>query len=204
MIVPHTRGVTTSPYRVIAFSGSLRHGSTNTGLLQLAQRIAPPELQIELIDWVDQLPWMNPDLEAAPPEIVQRWWQALREADALLVGMPEYNFGPTALAKNALDWATRPSDDRAIKDTAVAFVGAGGRSGAARAQEHLHVVLGFLGAIVVVEPLVQLALVREKFDAEGHTDDPEIVDAVAAKLAAVVEALQRRDDTDDTTDDTTD
>jgi chromate reductase len=188
--------VTTSPYRVIAFSGSLRAGSTNTGLLHLAQRIAPPELHIDIIDWVDQLPWMNPDLETDPPEIVERWWQALRDADALLVGMPEYNFGPTALAKNALDWATRPAEDRAIKDTAVAFLGAGGRSGAARAQENLHVILGFLGAIVVIEPLVQLPLVREKFDADGHTDDPEIIDAVAAKLAALVEALQRRDSTE--------
>jgi chromate reductase len=189
--------VTTSPYRVIAFSGSLRHGSTNTGLVRLAQRIAPPELQIEIIDWVDQLPWMNPDLETDPPEIVLRWWQTLRDADALIVGMPEYNFNPTALAKNALDWATRPPDDRAIKDTVVAFVGSGGRSGAARAQENLHVILGFIGAIVVIEPLVQLALVQPKFDAEGHTDDPEIIDAVAAKLSAVVEALQRRDNTDD-------
>jgi chromate reductase len=188
--------VTTSAYRVIAFSGSLRQGSTNTGLVRLAQRIAPAELQIEIIDWLDQLPWMNPDLEADPPEVVRRWWQTLREADALLVGMPEYNFGPTALAKNALDWATRPPDDRAIKDTVVAFLGAGGRSGAARAQEHLHVILGFMGAITVIEPLVQLALVREKFDADGHTDDPEIIDAVAAKLAAVVEALQRRDSTE--------
>jgi len=189
--------VTTSPFRVLAFSGSLRHGSTNTGLVHLAQRIAPPELQIEIIDWVDQLPWMNPDLETDPPAIVQRWWQTLREADVLLVGMPEYNFGPTALAKNALDWATRPPDDRAIKDTVVAFLGSGGRSGASRAQENLHVILGFMGGIVVIEPLVQLALVQPKFDSDGHTDDPEIIDAVAAKLSAVVEALQRRDNTDD-------
>ena len=189
--------MTTSPFRVIAFSGSLRHGSTNTGLVRLAQRIAPPELQIEIIDWVDQLPWMNPDLETDPPAIVQRWWQTLREADALIVGMPEYNFGPTALAKNALDWATRPPDDRAIKDTVVAFLGSGGRSGAARAQENLHVILGFMGAIVVIEPLVQLALVQPKFGADSHTDDPEIIDAVAAKLSAVVEALQRRDNTED-------
>ena len=52
-------------------------------------------------------------------------------------------------------------------------------------------------AAVVIEPLVQLALVREKFDADGYTDDPDIVAAVAAKLAAVVEALQRRDNADD-------
>lgn len=177
---------------MIAFSGSLRRGSVNTALVRLAQRIAPEELHIEIIDWVDQLPWMNPDLEADPPEILQRWWTALREADALIVGMPEYNANPTPLAKNALDWATRPPQDRAIKDTVVAFLGSGGRSGGSRAQEHIQVVLGYLGAIVVVDPPVHLSMIGDRIDAEGRTDDPMIIDAVAAKLAAMVETLDQR------------
>jgi len=37
----------TSPtFAAIAFSGSLRNGSSNTALVRLAQRIAPPELTI--------------------------------------------------------------------------------------------------------------------------------------------------------------
>jgi chromate reductase len=185
--------VTSRQFHAIAFSGSLRNGSTNTALIHLAQRIAPPELSIEIIDWVDELPWMNPDLEVDPPASVTRWWQALRDADALLVGMPEYNWNPTALAKNALDWATRPPNDRAINRTVVAFLSAAGRGGGARSQEHISTILGFMGAFVVVEPPVQLALVTDRFDAAGNTDDPVIIDAVAAKLAAVVEALVQRD-----------
>jgi chromate reductase len=180
-------------YRCIAFSGSLRQGSTNTALVRLAQRIAPPELQIEWLDWVDQLPWMNPDLERDPPEILQRWWTALRETDALIVGMPEYNWSPTPLAKNALDWATRPPPDRAIAGTVVAFLGAGGRSGAAKGQENLTLVLGFMGAVMVAQPPVTLSMIGDRIDADGNTDDQEIIDAVAAKLAAVVAALQARD-----------
>lgn len=183
----------TSPtFRAIAFSGSLRKGSLNTALVHLAHRIAPPELTIEIIDWVDQLPWMNPDLETDPPEIVERWWSALRSADALIVGMPEYNGTPTALAKNALDWATRPPADRAIAGTAVAFLSAAGRSGGKNAQDSVSVILGFLGATVVAEPPVRLTAVGDRFDADGNTDDPEIIDAVAAKLRAVVDALVLR------------
>ncbi len=180
-------------FRAIAFSGSLRHGSTNTGLIRLAQRIAPPELSIEIIDWVDELPWMNPDLEAAPPEPVARWWAALREADALIVGMPEYNACPTGLAKNALDWATRPPHDRAIQGTVVAFMSSAGGSGGANGQDNIGRLLGYMGATVVVEPPVRLSGVGGSFDAEGNTDDVAIVDAVAAKLRAVVEALTLRD-----------
>jgi chromate reductase len=183
----------TSPsFRAIAFSGSLRTGSTNTALVRLAQRIAPAELTIEIIDWVDQLPWMNPDLETDPPEIVQRWWAALRGADALIIGMPEYNGTPTALAKNAIDWATRPPNARAIAGTIVAFLSAGGRSGGAHSQNSVTPVLGFMGATVVEDPPVRLSMVGGRIEPDGTTDDPEIIDAVAAKLRAVVDALTLR------------
>lgn len=187
--------MTAPTFRAIAFSGSLRTGSSNTALVRLAQRIAPPELSIEIVDWIDQLPWMNPDLEANPPDILQRWWHALREADALIIGMPEYNGTPTALAKNAIDWATRPPGDRAIAGTAVAFLSAAGRSGGQHSQDSVTPVLGFMGASVVVDPPVRLSMVGERIDADGNTDDPEIIDAVAAKLRAVVDALELRDAT---------
>lgn len=179
-------------FRAVAFSGSLRHGSLNTALVRLAQRIAPPELTIEIIDWVDQLPWMNPDLEADPPPVLQRWWQTLRDADAVIIGMPEYNHSSTPLAKNAIDWATRPPADRAINGKVVAFLSAAGRSGGEGSQTGIGTILGFLGATMVDEPAVRLSHVADRIDADGHTDDPEIVEAVAGKLAAVVEALQVR------------
>ncbi len=183
----------TSPtFRAVAFSGSLRSGSINTALVRLAQRIAPPELTIEIIDWVDQLPWMNPDLETDPPEIVQRWWSAVRDADALIIGMPEYNGTPTALAKNAIDWATRPPADRAIAGTVVAFLSAAGRSGGQHSQNSVTPVLSFMGASIVEEPYVRLSMVGNRIDADGHTEDQEIIDTVAAKLCAVVDALALR------------
>ncbi|MDO8363543.1 MAG: NAD(P)H-dependent oxidoreductase [Actinomycetota bacterium] len=182
-------------FHAIAFSGSLRDESTNTALVLLAQRLAPPELQITVIDWVDQLPWVNPDLEADPPEVLQRWWQQLRSADALLVGMPEHNAHPTALAKNALDWATRPPQDRAIAGKVVAFLSAAGRSGGANAQATFARVLQHYGAVVVDEPRVQLSHIAGRIAADGTTDDEEIVEAVNAKLRAVLAALTAHNET---------
>lgn len=193
MSAAHTQVMTSHPYKVVAFSGSLRTGSLNTALVRLAARIAPPELQFEIVDWVDQLPWMNPDLETDPPAVVQRWWDTLRGADALVVGMPEYNFGPTALAKNALDWATRPPQQRAIDGKVVAFLSAAGRSGGAGSQESISTILGYLGATVVAEPPVRLSHVGDRIDTQGHTDDAAIIEAIAAKLAAIVEVLDRRE-----------
>lgn len=184
---------TETHYRVVAFSGSLRVGSSNTALVHMARRLAPPELQIEIVDWIRELPWMNPDLESDPPPVVQRWWDTVRAADALLVALPEYNWNPSPLAKNALDWATRPVPDRSIIGRTVAFMSSASRSGGAHAQGPISTVLGLLGATVVVEPPVQLALMADHIRPDGTTDRTEIEAAVSAKLAALLDALRRRD-----------
>jgi NAD(P)H-dependent FMN reductase len=176
----------------VAFSGSLRHASTNSGLVRLAARIAPPELSFTILDWVKDLPWVNPDLEGDLPPVVQRWHDTVRSSDALVIGMPEYNFGPTALAKNALDWLTRPPAARPIAGTTIAFLSSGGRSGGGRSQDAVTQILTLLGATIVVDPPVRLALVADRFDEHGDTSDPEIVEMVGAKLAALVESLTQR------------
>jgi chromate reductase len=180
-------------HRVIAFSGSLRAASTNSGLVRLAQRVAPPELQVEIIDWLPELPWMNPDLEAAPPAVVQRWWDTVRAADALVVGLPEYNLGIPPMAKNALDWATRPAHDRAIARTVVAFMSSAGRSGGEHTQTNMSFMLEVLGAVMVNEPQVRLAKQFDLFDEHGDTTDPGITAAVNAKMQAVLDAIRTRD-----------
>jgi chromate reductase len=184
--------VTSSPYRVIAFSGSLRTGSSNTALLHMARRLAPTALDIEIIDWIVDLPWMNPDLESDPPPVVQRWWDTVRTADAVLIALPEYNWSPSPLAKNAIDWATRPVPDRSITGRVVALMTSASRSGGSNAQGPLTTILGLLGATVVEEPPVQLALVADRINADGTTSDPEIERLVTAKLEAVVAALAAR------------
>lgn len=184
--------MTTSTYRVVAFSGSLRSGSSNTALLHMARRLAPTSLDIEIIDWIVDLPWMNPDLESDPPPVVQRWWDTVRSADAILIALPEYNWSPSPLAKNAIDWATRPVHDRSISGRVIALMTSASRSGGSNAQGPLTTILGLLGATVVENPPVQLALMADRINPDGTTSDPEIERLVAAKLDAVVAALAAR------------
>ncbi|MEQ1701518.1 MAG: hypothetical protein ABMA25_15530 [Ilumatobacteraceae bacterium] len=49
-----------------------------------------------------------------------------------------------------------------------------------------------MGATMVDEPPVRLSNVTDRFDADGNTDDPEIIEAVTAKVRAVVDALNLR------------
>src|SRR5690349_400863 len=49
--------------RIVAISGSLRTGSSNTVLLRAARLIAPRGLAVALYDGIDRLPFFNPDLD---------------------------------------------------------------------------------------------------------------------------------------------
>jgi NAD(P)H-dependent FMN reductase len=97
------------------------------------------DLDYELIDLRDHpLPFFD---EAASPawapvqnEAAQRWAGKLATLDGLIVVTPEYNHGPSAVLKNALDYAYKEFIHKPI-----AFVGYGG-TGAARAVEQLRLV----------------------------------------------------------------
>ena len=181
-------------FRAIGISGSLRAASSNTGLLRIAQRVAPAELTIEVDEpqlAIQQLPFYNEDLEADPPASVQHWRELVSGADALIIGMPEHNFSPAAVAKNAIDWLTRPPGQHTLQGKVIAMMTSGGMGGGSRVQPPLALILGYLGNTVVEEPAVNVKLGGTRITVDGTADD-EIVDLVREKIANVVAALHAR------------
>ena len=97
------------------------------------------DLAFELIDLRDHsLPFfdepMSPAWAPVKNEAAQRWADKLAALDGLIVVTPEYNHGPSAVLKNALDYAYKEFTRKPI-----GFVGYGG-VGAARAIEQLRLV----------------------------------------------------------------
>jgi NAD(P)H-dependent FMN reductase len=95
------------------------------------------DLTFELIDLRDHpLPFFNepisPAWAPAKNEAAQRWAGKLSALDGLIVVTPEYNHGPSAVLKNAFDYAYKEFGRKPI-----GFVGYGG-VGAARAVEQLR------------------------------------------------------------------
>jgi NAD(P)H-dependent FMN reductase len=91
---------------------------------------------LDLLDW--PLPFFA---EPTPPvfsgghftnPVAQRWGQRIAEFDGFIICTGEYNHGPPAVLKNALDYAMKE-----WKHKPVSYVGYGG-VGAARAIEHLR------------------------------------------------------------------
>jgi chromate reductase, NAD(P)H dehydrogenase (quinone) len=151
--------------KILAVSGSLRADSHNTQLLREAAKLAPAGVELELWEGIGDLPIYDQDLDDMDvPESVRRLREDWTSADAILFASPEYNGSVPGGLKNAVDWASRPKDEAALKNKTVAVVGASmGQFGALWAQQDLRRILGIAGARVVGEPL-PVSRAHEGFD----------------------------------------
>jgi len=171
--------------KILAVSGSLRLESHNTQLLRAAASAAPEGVEVELWDGVRDLPLYDQDLESGPlPESVVRLREDWSGADAILFATPEYNGSVPGALKNAVDWASRPKGDAALRNKDVAVIGAStGQFGAMWAQADLRKILGVAGARVApVELAVPRAHeVRIGADLEGQLR--ELLETFAAEAS---------------------
>lgn len=95
--------------KILALSGSLRAASSNSAILRVAVRVAPPSIIVEVHPGLAALPFFNPDLDRgfddpALPEPVRALRAAIAASDAVLISSPEYAHGVSGMFKNALDW----------------------------------------------------------------------------------------------------
>ena len=172
--------------RILAISGSLRAGSYNTLLLRAAEQQAPVGVEIDRYDDLAQVPPFHGDRsDPGPvPEAVRDLQQRIASADAVLIATPEYNGSIPGQLKNALDWASTPFPDNALKGKPVAVIGAStGGYGGMWAQADLKKVLGVTGARVVNADMA-VARAQEQFDDGGR-----LADGQRARMAKVLDEL---------------
>jgi chromate reductase len=173
---------------VLGLSGSLRRDSHNRKLLRAAAAELPPGARLAVWEGLAGLPAYDQDLDVAPaPPEVRQLRDALASADAILISTPEYNHSMPGVLKNALDWASRPFPQNALRSKPVAVIGAStGLFGAVWAQAETRKVLTAIGAHVVDHEL-PVGTADEAFDADGRLVDPDL----RAELASVVGDLVR-------------
>src|SRR5436309_698848 len=125
-----------SKIHILGFAGSLRKHSTNRAALKVAQGLLPDAAEMEIIT-LDDLPLFNQDYENDEPPVVRIFKEKIRQADALFIVTPEYNYSTSGVLKNAIDWASWPIARSPFKGKPIALMGVGGRFGTVRAQQHL-------------------------------------------------------------------
>jgi chromate reductase len=178
--------------RLLAVSGSLRRDSHNSRLLRAAAQQLPPGVELELYDGLKQIPPFDEDDEAAPAAEVLEWRDAIESADAVLFATPEYNSSIPGQLKNAVDWASRPKAQAALRNKPVAVIGAStSMFGALWSQAELRKVLSASGARVLDNELA-VATAHEAFDGEDQLIEAELGDALRGVVQDLADAAQRR------------
>ena len=179
------------PVLVYLVLGSTRQGRTSEKIAQeLKSMVKRSDVKLETVDLRDYpLPFLNDEIApASRKEItdpaVQKWSEKIKQADAFVFIVPEYNAGYPGVLKNALDslypeWNNKP----------VALVGySGGTSGGASALGQLKQVVSNLQMKSITSDLL-IPQVWKAFDEFGHLvaqDASKVFNTMINELTAAV------------------
>lgn len=157
--------------KVLAFAASLRKGSLNRKLLELAVSIAREQgFDVELVDFREfDMPLFDGDYqhEHGLPEGAKRLEAKLRESDALLLASPEYNYSVAGPLKNAIDWVSRARPMPWRGKSVYLLSASPGPIGGIRGLWQTRIPLEGCGALVFPD-MFALANAADAFDADGR------------------------------------
>lgn len=141
--------------KVAVVIGSLRKDSLNRKFAHELIALAPPSLQLEIVE-IGELPLYNQDLEengATAPQAWTQFRQRMQAAQAVLFVTPEYNRSVPAPLKNAIDIGSRPYGSSIWSGKPAAIVSVSpGATGGFGANHHLRQSMVFLDMPLLQQP----------------------------------------------------
>lgn len=166
--------------KLLAFGSSLRNGSVNRQLARVAGETARTlGAEVTIVNLNDfDIPLYNGDDEerSGLPEGALRFKKLLQEHDGFIISSAEYNGFFTAAIKNAIDWASRPSEENeaplsAFRGKTTALLSASpGALGGMRSLPHLRALLGNIGVVVLPGQLSLSNAGAESFSGDRLAD----------------------------------
>jgi NAD(P)H-dependent FMN reductase len=167
------------PLRVLVLSGSLRTGSLNTRLAELAAHTIEKQggkANVKsLLDF--DCPSFSQDVEASSgiPGGADRLRKFILENDAFIIASPEYNASMPGHLKNLIDWLSRFRPQPFNERHALLMSASPSMAGGNRGLWSLRIPLEHLGTRVYPD-MFSLAMAHQAF-----TDDGRISNEVLAK-----------------------
>ena len=188
--------------RLLAFAGSTRTGSWNQALLDLAVAQARERgaevTAIRLKDFA--LPLYDGDLEAtAFPEAARDLKRLFQSHHGFLIASPEYNGGVTGVLKNAIDWASRPTDGEnlvalsAFRGKVAGLMAASiSPFGGLRGITHMRQILSTIQTVVATEQVL-VPFAHGAFEEGGALKEAlpaQLLGGLAARVIDLAERLE--------------
>jgi NAD(P)H-dependent FMN reductase len=138
------------------------------------------DMDIEMLDLRDYpMPFFNEPMSPAGGNYADEarpWAEKIAQGDGFVIVAAEYNHGPTAVLKNAMDHIYREWNNKPV-----GFVSYGGGAGGARAVQQLR-----LNAIELqmapIRDAVVIPMARSAFDDDGQPKNDALDDRAAALL----------------------
>ena len=170
---------------ILAISGSLRKGSSNTTLLEVLKLLAPAGVDITLFEGLASLPHFNPDDDGEnAPTTVMEFRNQLQQCDGVLISSPEYAHGVPGSLKNALDWIVSSGE---LYKKPISLINASSR--ATHAQASLIEIINTMGAMLTFETV---ALDGKRMEAVDLASESVIARQVHSAISGFVEAIKNR------------
>lgn len=158
--------------KVKAIIGSTSSTSNNLKLVNYMKERYQEQLDIQPV-FINDIDTFSIDIEQAPTEIVKQFKADVKDSDAVLFAVPEYNYSIPGALKNAIDWLSR-GGEFTLRDKPAFIVGSSkGVLGSVRAQMHLREILSnpALSPILLPGNEVYIGSIHEKMDELGELTD---------------------------------
>lgn len=148
--------------------GSLRKKAFSKSVADCLIKLAPDNLEMNVIE-IGQLPIYNQDYdEGTPPEVYTEFRKTIKALDAVLFVTPEHNRSVPAALKNALDIGSRPPSQNVWTGKPGAVVSQSpGVIGGFGANHHLRQVATFLNINLMSQPECYLTNITQSLDENG-------------------------------------
>jgi chromate reductase, NAD(P)H dehydrogenase (quinone) len=178
-------------WNVAVLVGSLRRDSFNRKMANALIRMAPPSLDLEIVE-IANLPLYNQDDDANPSAASAAFKARIERAQAVLFVTPEYNRSVPGVLKNAIDIASRPYGKSAWNGKPCGVVSVSpGAIGGFGANQHLRQSLVFLNMPALQQPEAYIGGAADLFDAQGNITKDSTKEFVQKFLAAFAQWVQR-------------
>ena len=147
--------------------GSLRKDAHSRKLARALMQLAPPTLDLEIVE-IGQMPFYNQDDETDnPPPTFTEFREAIRAADGLLFVTPEYNRSIPAVLKNAIDVGSRPWGKSVWNGTPGAVISQSpGAIGGFGANHHLRQCLAAVNVPCMQHPEAYVGHIADQFEGD--------------------------------------
>jgi chromate reductase len=156
--------------KIAVIIGSLRKDSFNRKVAKTVMLLAPPTLDMEIVE-IGQLPIYNQDEDPSPPPVYTEFRERIKQYDGVLFFTPEYNRSIPAVLKNAIDVGSRPYGHSAWNGKPCAIVSVSPSAmGGFGANHHLRQCLVFLN-MPALQHEAYIGGIADKFEGDKLTND---------------------------------